>query len=268
MAGTARSRISPDLWHVLAAAIASFAIAVTVMGLWDADLRTPLNPHGDGLLHAAMVRGTLDDGDPRVIERVGEPGDLDFRDFPATDNLSLLLIRGLSLAVREPGLLLNVYFLLTFPLVTASAFLVVRRLGLTVVTAWVVSILYAMLPYHFMRSVGHLFLSAYFMVPPAILVGLWLSRGEPLFQRREHGFRRGVTLTAIALSLILGCCGVYYPFFACAIFVIAGATGCMVRRTWWPALNAAIVIALVFGTVAANLAPSILKERSEGKLQV
>jgi phosphoglycerol transferase len=262
------ARIPPDVWHVLLAAVVSFAIAITVMGLWDADLRTPLNPHSDGLLHAAMIRGTLDDGNPRVIERVGEPGDLDFRDFPATDNLSLLLIRGLSLAIRDAGLLLNVYFLLTFPLVTASAFLVTRRLGLTIVSSWVVAILYAMLPYHFMRSVGHLFLSAYFMVPPAILVALWLSRGEPLFQRREPGFRPGLTIAAITLSLILGCCGVYYPFFACAIFVIAGVTGCAVRRTWWPALNAAIVIALVFGTVGANLAPSILKERSEGKLSV
>jgi len=258
----------PDLWHILTASIISLAVAISVMGLWDADLRTPLNPHSDGLLHAAMVRGTLDDGDPRIIERAGEPGDLDFRDFPATDNLSLLLIRGLAIPIRDPGLLLNVYFLLTFPLVTVSAFLVARRMGLSVVASWVVSILYAMLPYHFMRSVGHLFLSAYFMVPPAILVALWLSRGEPLFQRRERGFRRGLTIAAIVLSLILGCCGVYYPFFACAIFVIAGATGAAVRRTWWPALNAAIVIALVFGSVAVNMAPSILKERAEGKLDV
>src|SRR5204862_367728 len=61
------------------------------------------------------------------------------------------------------------YYLLSFPLVTLTALLVLRRLGCAYAPALAVALLYAFLPYH-TRRIGHLFLSAYWLVPPAVLL--------------------------------------------------------------------------------------------------
>lgn len=249
-----------ELVHAAIVAAIAGVLAFAIMDLWDADLRIPFEYGEDGALHTAIVKGTIE-GWPLVLERAGAPGDLDFRDFPALDNFNVLLMRILAFLIREPGLLINLFLLLTYPLVAASSFLVVRRLGLSHPAAYLVSVLYALLPYHFRRSTGHLFLSAYYMVPPAIYLAWKLGEGATLFDRRSR------VLTG-AVAIILGSSGVYYPFFGSIFFLAGGITGAVYRKTLAPLGRAATLIAIVLVTIAMNYSPAILDDLRGGKMEV
>lgn len=241
-----------ELTHTAIVAAIAAALSFAVLDLWDADLRIPFAHAGDGALHAAIAKGTIE-GWPLVLERAGAPGDLDFRNFPALDNFNILVMRILALVVREPGLLINLFLLLTFPLVAATSFLVVRRLGLSLPASYAVSILYALLPYHFRRSVGHLFLSAYYMVPPAIYLAWKLGAGATLFDRRSR-------FPTSAIAIILGSTGVYYPFFSSIFFLTGGITGAVFRKSAAPLVRAAALIGLVLATIVVNHVPSLLDD--------
>ncbi|MBI3050344.1 MAG: hypothetical protein HYY76_18765 [Acidobacteria bacterium] len=78
--------------------------------------------------------------------------------------------------VRLDALALNNFFLMSFPLVFLCALGVLRHFGVTWPTAVAVSLLYAFAPYHLLRGEHHPFLTAYWPVPLAVLVALWIGR--------------------------------------------------------------------------------------------
>src|SRR5205085_709708 len=96
-------------------------------------------------------------------------------------------------------------------------------------TAIVGSLLFAFLPYHFGRHQSHLFLSSYYLIPPAVMMAIWICQDRPLFfQRDEQGRnhwrpRHGVAIISGLICLGIASAGLYYAFFACFLLVVAGA---------------------------------------------
>jgi phosphoglycerol transferase len=86
---------------------------------------------------------------------------------------------------------------------------------LSYVPALFASLLYSFLPFHFMRNQTHLILSAYYIVPLAILVILWLT--TELIAPRTRKF-----IISVLICILLGTSGVYYPFFFCFLLLVAG----------------------------------------------
>ena len=91
-----------------------------------------------------------------------------------------------------------------------------RRLGVSGPVAVVASLLYAFLPYHFMRGQYHLLLAAYFAIPLVVLLMLRLCEGKPLFFGwGSRGVRWPVAVyTAITCVLVAGS-GIYTASSAC-----------------------------------------------------
>ena len=87
----------------------------------------------------------------------------------------------IGLFSSDAAVVVNVFFLLTFPLVGLAAYLVLRRLTLSRPVAIVCSILYTLLPYHFARGEVHLLLSAYYVVPLGAYLVLAVLGDRPLF---------------------------------------------------------------------------------------
>src|SRR5207249_8068612 len=88
-----------------------------------------------------------------------------------------LFLKAISLASKDSAFVLNFYFLLTFPLTTLSALMVFRRFQVSYGPGLVGSLLFAFTPYHFFRGEGHLFLSAYFLIPFIIMLILRICEG-------------------------------------------------------------------------------------------
>ena len=58
-------------------------------------------------------------------------------------------MKSIGLFTSDAAVVVNVFFLLTFPLVGLAAYLVLRRLTVSVPVSIVCSILYTLMPYHF-----------------------------------------------------------------------------------------------------------------------
>src|SRR5207237_2436727 len=106
------------------------------------------------------------------------PGSFQMFDYPMADHLHFAVMKLISFIVRDFAVVCNVYYLLTFPLITLSCLCVFRCFKLSYGPAIFGSLLYSFLPYHFQRGQPHLFLSGYYLIPPMVMVILWISRGQ------------------------------------------------------------------------------------------
>src|SRR5262245_34471051 len=125
------------------AAFLSLAILIWVMKLWRADLTIPFGYalEGDAFLYCLLTKGVLDNGWYLHNRFVGAPTGLDMYDFPFSDGLHFLLMKLLSLGNDNYAVVLNLYFLLTFPLTTLTSLLVFRQFHVSTSTALFGSIL-------------------------------------------------------------------------------------------------------------------------------
>jgi len=179
-----------DVVVALATALLALAVAAWVLRLWRGDLAVPFSYQFDALQHAMFVKGVLDHGWYSVNDSLGAPFGQQLYDFPQNgDNLQLLIVKALGFFTHDFAVVLNVYFLLTFPLVALTAYVVLRRLGASLAVGTVCAVLYALLPYHFARRELHLFLSGYYAVPLGAYLVMATFSGTPLFTRRPDGAR-------------------------------------------------------------------------------
>ena len=88
---------------------------------------------------------------------------------------------------RDTVASLNLYYLLTFPLAFVSAYWVYGRLKLPDPFRFGSATLYALMPFHFQRGVGHLMESSYFLTPLLIYVVLLVFTARPYFHAYVDG---------------------------------------------------------------------------------
>ncbi|HEY2142560.1 MAG TPA: hypothetical protein VGG98_10940 [Solirubrobacteraceae bacterium] len=206
----------------------SILIAAWVLRLGQARLSFPWNyaGEGDAKFYLLVVKSIIGHGWYQTNSSLGAPFGQQLYDFPqSADNLNLLAIKGLAALSSSPAVVLNVFFLLTFPLVSLSAYLVLRKLRISAAAAVICSAIFALLPYHFYRGESQVLLSAYYAVPPAALLFLRLWEEPGLFTRRlgaESGplaWTSRRSLVTCACCLVIGSAGLYYAVFALALLL-------------------------------------------------
>lgn len=247
------------------AAALSLLVLVWAMRLWNADLRVPFIFWFDSLSFHALVKGTVENGWYLHNPRLGAPGGLDFHDYPMADSLHFVLIKLMALVWPDSAAVFNVYFVLTFPLATLSALFVFRHFGLAYVPALVGSQLFAFLPYHLLRNQSHLLLSAYYLIPLAVLIALWLWRGEEqAVGGAMHRWGKRRAIAAVVIALLVSSAGVYYAAFSCFFWMVAGAAaGLRQRRLYPPAVACLLIVVVGLGGIA-NFVPSFRYHRRHG----
>jgi phosphoglycerol transferase len=198
------------------------------------------------------------------------PGTLNMRDVPTSDNnLHVLTLRLLALTTSHYPSVLNAFFLLTFPMVFVCAFWVFRHFGVGWWASTCASLLYAFAPFHIIRGEHHLFLSAYWPVPLAALVSIWVSTDSvwPTSAGRD-GWRRQQVWLSLLVCSVLAATGSYYAFFACFFLVVASVTAAARQRSWrrlWPGIS---LIAVICVGVGVNLWPSLLHFQRNGTVPI
>src|SRR5262245_41385069 len=199
-----------------------------VLRLNQADLSVPFQYEHDSFTNIMMIKTMVDCGWWMTNDHLGAPFRFEFHDYPMNPNVHFLILKGLSLFTSDPAKLLNLYFLLTFPLITLAAYAALRATGASRPGAVVFSVLYAFLPFHFWRNVAHLFLAAYFMIPLLALMIAWLARGESVFLVRKPDGRLGLRLfgwrEAVAVLICLGC-GLDFPYYSLFALILLGLAG-------------------------------------------
>ena len=254
-AGSLRQGLRSAAWSGLTCA----AGAALYLRVIPDHLRTPLSYEGDGLMIAVIIKSIVEGGWYLSNDRLGMPGGLRLHDFPGADNLSCAFFKFFALFTADPFLIATLFFLLTFAFCSAAATYTLRQFGISVWPALAGGILFSFLPYHFFRGVGHLFYSAYFLVPLTIVVAVWITAGgfgsaaraRDLFRSRRLWFGVGV-------GVLLGSNMVYYPFFACFFLSMAALLAVVWRRDYRSAAAGVLVISVVVAALLVNQLPVLL----------
>ena len=253
-----------------AVCVLSVSILVWIFKLWQADLTIPFGylQEGDAFFNSVIVKSIVDTGWYLRNPFLSAPDGFTLYDLPAADNLAAVLMRLLAILTSDYGLILNLYFLFTFPLTAVTALYVFRQFQVSSVPALVGSLLFAFLPYHFWRR-GHIFLASYYLVPLLVMVTVWVCLGKPFFSSRGANgtyiwhWRRGVLGSSVCL--LMASEGAYYPFFGAFFFIAAGLFGSGQQRSLWPLVRGATFSILLLLGVVINLAPTIVHVAEHGR---
>ncbi len=263
-------RRAADVVGAASAAVVSTLFAVFALELWRANLRVPLYYANEGLLMLTVVKDLLGDGWWLSNSALGAPYGQQLYDFPlaAGNLLHVLSIDALGQAIRDPAATMNVYYLLSFPLTSLSAYFVLRRLEVSVLVACVCAIVFSTLPYHFGRNEDHLFLSMYFTVPIACYLVVLAFAGRRLFPS-PSSWRRPRSLLPLAgvaaVCVAIGSASTYYAVFAALLLLAGGLVSAVAHPRLGSLPHASIAFLLVVATVAACLSPVFVYRLEHGK---
>ncbi len=230
--------------------------------------RVPRVYTADGLSSAAWVQGIIETGWVNSNPRLGAPFGQAHYDYPlGGDNLHFLMMRALSLVTGDWVLIVNLFFLATFATAAFSAYLAQRWLGVGRLLGAVVALVFAFLPYHFVRGPEHLLLSSYFVVPIATVLAAQAYSGLPPYD--EWPSWRSVAMACsivpwIFAVLVVGSCGAYYAVFAVLLIGVAALLGSATARSTSPLLAGAVASVGIGATLVGNLVGSIRFRRANG----
>lgn len=259
-APTDRTSRPAPLAYVAAGAICVVALT-WALRLDRADFRVPFyyTLRGDAFEHAMWLKTTADRGWYYQDPRLGAPDGMDLHDYPLSDSLHFALVRMIARATSHYGVVVNVFYLLGYPLAAWTALFALRQFGVSAPSSTVAAVLFAFLPYHFLRGQGHILLSGYYGVPLMAVVVLRIWRGESLF-----GSRGSALFTVISCAM-LPATGVYYAFFGAFLATVAAVASASRRLSVRRLCEVAAALALIGGSLAAQLLPSILYFREHGR---
>ena len=258
---------------VLLSGILSSLIMFYVMQLWRADLHYVFaSGSGDYILERMGIQNLIETGTRNLATRLGGFSGQQLYDYPVSDAFNYGIMKVMSLFTRDSAVIMNLFYLLTFPLAAMTSMLALSKIDISRTMSLFCSLLYPFMGYHFWRNENHLLLSAYYMVPLGILVVLWLMNGEQKMSfSRKKSFRKNVEenrkfLYSVLICLIISSTGVYYAFFMCFFLLFATIKTLFDERRWTKITTAGTVFLLtIAGGSAANFLPSFLYHLSGGE---
>lgn len=241
---------------VLVAGMTVVVLCILYNGI---DLTRPIIYKGDGVSATYLVKTIKDTGwflhNPWVGGKYGG----NWADYTMCDNLSFLLIKLLSLFFDNCFQIFNLFYFLTFVLVSLTAYGVFRALKVNTVVGMAGALLYSFLAYH-QRRVSHIWLTPYFMVPLGILVGIWIAtdhyrvdelKGKALFCSKK-------IWASVVILFLCAFTGFYYAFFTCIVICIAGVILCLKKINVRRVLFVLSGLGVVCLGVLANVYPSLI----------
>ncbi|PKQ17198.1 MAG: hypothetical protein CVT67_01800 [Actinobacteria bacterium HGW-Actinobacteria-7] len=269
--GGSNSAAFRSLATYIAAALLPLVAILMLVRPWQSGWSVPLMYSSDSLLSAAIVKGLLQNGWWLTNPSLGAPGVMNLYEMPGADTLSLVVFRLLGLLGLDWARAINVFYLLGYPMAGLATAVVFRRLGFSRLIAVCGALIYALLPYHWMRGEAHLFLSLYWSVPLLALVAFWMfSEHVPLLGvadgqgARPWMLRSRRSIAALAICVFGAGTGVYYAFFGAAFIVFASVRAAILNKERRIAL-AGLALALLMALVAvAQVAPNFVRVSQEG----
>ncbi len=252
-----------------AVATSVVAVGITLLATWFAlDLwvmrwDVPLVYMGDALPIGAHIKTVLETGWYESQSALGAPFGQVYHDYPIADNLHFAVAALLGLVLPSWGAVMNVHFVLGFPLAALTAVWFLRRVGVRPVMTVVLAVLFALAPYHFLRNEGHLFLAWYWVVPLALGLVWAALRGDPLWGAREgarrgFGHLTGTTGTTMLIIVLLASSSVYYAAFTLILGGIASVAAFWVRRDSRRLLGAVAAAGSIIAVLLINMAPDFI----------
>jgi phosphoglycerol transferase len=248
--------------------ISSILVLAYIMQLWRADIQIPFQYDRDSIMTGEWIKSIIDNGWFLDNKYIGMPTGKNLRDVPMSDNFHYAIIKIITWFTDHYAVAINLFYILTFPLIVCSSYYVFRKFSISPVISCTGAFLYAFLEYHYYRNISHIFLSAYYMNPLIIMVMVWLFSGKledreasRIFPRSFNAEFRG----SMIISLLVSACGIYYAYFSCFLLLIAGSVRSLWQKNFRPLVTAVILVAIITIGGVINLSPVILYQLQHGR---
>lgn len=240
----------------------TLVILYVVMELWRMDLQVPFDYFNDALLFHQMAKSMIDNGWFLENAFLGAPGIMNMYDFPQPENLHHLMIKLISLVTGDYAASMNLFLIVTYPLTTVITWYVLMRLGLSNLASFAGGLLYAFIPYHYLKGQVHITFAAYYMIPLAMMLVMRIYAGDldffPGNDAKSSVDERKTRLSSIIIAALVSCTGIYYSFFSCFFLIVAGAGRSSMARKITPLATSLLLSSIIFTGLIVNLSSSLL----------
>lgn len=239
-----------EFFLVLLCALIAFITASCLMSGLTEGLRIntsyPYSYHGDGLYNSFLIE-RIKEGWVFSNDRSGFPFGSLLYDFPNSDLGSFLFVKILFIFFTDFSQVINLYFLLSFPIIFIVSFYVCKEFHLNTSLSVISSFIFTFLPFHFDR-LNHLFYTLYFVVPIYFLFSYKLFKND---------LKINVFLMFL-ISILLSFFGIYYTLFGCIILGAGTLLGLFSNKDPRILKQFFVIIAsLTIGT-AINVSPNLI----------
>lgn len=194
---------------------------ILVLQLWNSNItKYPLAYSGDAPQTIFYLQESLEEGPFGNTTRAGAPFFIEALDFSSGGYLFEIL-RWIVVAVcGDAAFGVNMIFLLGFFLTANISYFVMKKLNISKGSAFVLAILYAFIPYHFLRGIGHSGYSSYWPVPLFLYFCILYMKGQEGYQKTEgktgwRSYLNSQNLLHLTAILLITGKGIYFAFFAC-----------------------------------------------------
>lgn len=244
-------RLAVNFCLYAAQGMAILLIAFLALRLHSYDFHVPFNYSGDSVVILMYIKGMIQDGWPSTISQLSAPFAYPGAAFPILTSVDWSIIKMMSAFTTEPGYLLNGFWLLTLVLSAWSASYAAYQLGLSRLTAFSIGILYAFLPYAWLRNVAHLNLVYYIVPLLCLLMVVAAGNGSGVRSAKQ------ATLVGLAGCVLQGFNYIYFSFFTVlllgVVILITYTRGGGVRAIRLPL----IAIFVVILSTSLNMIPTM-----------
>ncbi len=213
---------------------------------------------GDGFSFMAIVKGIEENGMMEYFfnPRLGAPDGSSIVDSPGCGFFTTFYIYIISLFFNGVPKITQLYYWATFATDAIGMAVLLKKIKVGNVPAFIMSFLFAIAPYHFYRNIMHGALVDYACIPIAIYLALYV-----VGYIEENKII--ISLMAIFLGLSFG----YYYSFGLILLVIAFIVGFIRSEEKKQAIKKVWVIIVVLCTVVATLLPKVIYTMMNGSTQ-
>ena len=246
---------------IIFAMIASLALACVSIRIWEIDINIPIGSYGDGVLATTIFKSIYENGwmGAYFCDSLGAPDVASLIDTPFFDNGMIAIACVLSKILPNANMVFYVDYLMTYVLAAVSMYLLLNCMTKDVILKIILSISFAITPYHFYRGMGHITLSHYYVVPIAIYLALVIYEEAFCYAIPEK--YRNKKLKSVGLYLgciVLGMSNVYYAYFGVLCMGIALLLKLVKTRTVTVLYKEALLIYTVLASVFVGLLPKLI----------
>lgn len=234
-------------------------ILIFALQLWQHDFNVPFVYANDTLWSLTVIKAMVQNGWSYVIPQLSAPYEFYACTFPVISTFDGILMKIISFFTNSPGMILNIFWLTTFIITSLLASLCLQLLKINPWLSAAVGILYAFIPFVFIRNVAHLCL-LYYTVPSVCLLAIYISHGWKNIPQ-ESWIRK----IGYAGCVIQGFSYIYFSFFSIILFFTAALIGYKRNKSGKSIQIALVAISLVGITSFCNMLPAFYIWSKEGK---
>ncbi|MBQ8983571.1 MAG: hypothetical protein IJ079_08280 [Lachnospiraceae bacterium] len=220
---------------------------------------------GDAVTGMVTVKSMMENGWIYDNPYLSAPGTAENYDAMTMEIFLNLLEKIIVTITGNWVLTYNLFYLMGYFLAGFTAFYTLQQLKIPEIIAAPSAVLYALLPYHQLRGVGHMYLGMYFMVPISVLFLYRLMSNDLLFQKGKKGYITIPNVLRVLALMIMSLTGVYYTFFTCFFLCVVILYSLLNKRNWKQIRQAFFSLLVVGGTIILTSLPNLIYWHNNGK---